>query len=398
MSEDTRIGAQPDGRGGACTEKLFWEDAFLREFTARVLDCRPAGEGWAVTLDRTAFNPEGGGQTADTGTLDDAAVTVVRERGGVILHLTDRPLLPGARVRGALDWAERFRKMQNHTGEHILSGLAHSLWGCENVGFHLGSEGCTLDFDRELTGENLRELERRANEVVWQNVPVTARFPSPEELAALPYRSKGPVEGQVRVVTIAGVDSCACCAPHVSATGQIGAVKLTDSMRHRGGMRLQMKAGSDALGDYAARVRSFGALSAALNVPWERTPEAVDRLLKERDELRITLHALRMDLARRRAAELPETPGDLLLFFDGGEEELRELANTGREKCGGVCAVFSGADGDYRFVMASRTADMRAFAKYIREPLSARGGGQERMISGRSAAPRAVIEAFFQAR
>ena len=224
---------------------------------------------------------------------------------------------------------------------------------------------------------------------------MTARFPGPEELKDLAYRSKLDLTENVRIVTVEGVDVCACCAPHVRTTGQIGVIKLLDFMRHRGGVRVWMKAGADALRDYGARYGDTAAMSALLNVPQGEIVPAAEKLLQNRDELKFELTALRRRAIEEQAAALTETEGHLVLFAEGEDAELRLLANAGMEKCGGVCAVFSGTDGDYRFVMGSRTQDMRAFAKDIREPLAARGGGQERMISGRSGADRETIEAFF---
>lgn len=385
------------------TVKLYYENAFTRAFDAVVLSCEPRGDGYAVALDRTAFNPEGGGQSGDTGTLGVrqtpgvVTVTDTHEKGGVILHYTDAPLTPGETVHGELAWDERFRKMQNHSGEHIVSGLVHARFGYDNVGFHLGDDGCTLDFSGELTRHQLDEIELAANRAVWSNVPVTARFPSPEELRTLDYRSKLDLTENVRIVTVEGIDVCACCAPHVERTGQIGAIKLLDFMRHRGGVRLWMKAGADALRDYGARYGATASLSALLNAPQGEIVPAAEKLLASRDELKFELTALRRKAIEAQAAALRPTEGDLLLFAEGDDADLRILANAGMEKCGGVCAVFAGEDGGYRFVMGSRSRDMRAFAKDIREPLRARGGGQERMISGRSAADRKTLEAFFAA-
>ena len=285
--------------------------------------------------------------------------------------------------------------MQNHTGEHIVSGLVHSRYGFSNVGFHLGEDGCTIDFDGELTRAQLDEIEDAANDAVWRDLPVTARFPDPAELRTLDYRSKLDLTENVRIVEIPGIDRCACCAPHVARTGEVGLVKLLDSMRHRGGVRIWLKAGRDALTDYRARYRDTAAISALLNLPQDRLVPGVEKLLAQRDELKGELIGLRRRALEETAAALTPTAGNILLFAEGDDAGLRLLVNAGMEKCGGVCAVFSGADGDYRFVMGSRTRDMRAFAREIREPLQARGGGQETMISGRSQADRRTLEDFF---
>lgn len=377
------------------TTKLFYENAYTRTFQARVLACGEGKNGWLVELDQTAFFPEGGGQTADTGALGGARVLDVHEKAGRVLHLTDGPLPVGETVTGQIDWAERFRKMQNHSGEHVVSGLVHTRFGYDNVGFHLGDDGCTLDFSGELTRSQLDEIERAANAVVWENRPVTARFPAPEELERLDYRSKLDLRENVRIVTVEGVDCCACCAPHVSRTGEIGVIKLLDFMRHRGGVRVWAKSGTDALRDYQARYTASAAVSGLLNTPQDSIAGGVERLLAQRDGMKQELAALRRQAAEAQAAALRPTEGNMLLFTQADEAGMRLLANAGMEKCGGVCAVFSGGDGDFRFVMASRTEDMRAYIKDLPAHLKARGGGQPQMVSGRCAAARTELEAFF---
>lgn len=378
------------------TVRLYYENAYNRAFDAVVLSCAQDGERWRIVLDRTAFFPEGGGQAADPGTLGGAHVLDVQEEGSVIVHYTDAPLDAGSTVSGTLDWAERFRRMQDHTGEHILSGLVHRRFGFDNVGFHLSTDSCTVDFSGELSREDLDVVEDAANTVVWENRAVTARFPDPAELPTLEYRSKLDLTENVRIVTIEGVDDCACCAPHVSRTGEVGVIKILDFMRHRGGTRLWLKCGADALRDYRSRYSATATLSAMLNVPQSDVVPAAEKLFAQRDELKFRLVALERQVLEAQADALAPTDGNLLIFAAADEAGLRLLANKGMEKCGGICAVFSGEDGDYRFVMASRTADMRAFAKQQRETLCLRGGGQERMISGRCTATRHMLQAFFE--
>ena len=377
------------------TRKLYYEDAYMQRFEATVLSCEEGKEGWLVVLDATAFFPEEGGQSADTGTLGAVRVTDVREKAGVITHHTDGPLPVGAAVEGAIDWTERFRKMQTHTGEHIVSGIMHARYGFENVGFHLGEDYCTFDFDGELTREQLDDVERAANAAVWANLSVTARFPSPEELAVLPYRSKLDLTENVRIVTVEGVDICACCAPHVARTGEIGMIKMLDFMRHRGGIRIWCKCGSDALADYHARYIGSAAISALLNTPQDDIVPGVEKLLKQRDEIKGDYAQLKKEVLEKQAAALVPTEGNILLFAREDDAGMRILVNGGMEKCGGVCAVFSGEDGAWQFVMGSRTADMRAFMKEYGPALKARGGGQPQMVSGRSQATKAELEEFF---
>lgn len=381
------------------TIKLYDQDSHCRAFSARVLSCQAAGEGrWQVVLDQTAFFPEGGGQPADQGTLGGTHVLDVQEMGDTILHTTDGPLTPGDTVQGELDWALRFGRMQCHSGEHVISGLAHSLYGCTNVGFHMGEKEVILDFDKELTPDQLRELEDRANAILTENRPVTARYPSQEELATLDYRSKLDLTENIRIVTIEGCDVCACCAPHVKRTGEIGLVKLLNAMRHRGGIRIWMAAGKMALRDYQVKQENIAAISAALSVQQPQAAQGVQRILGEMEGLKEALKAARQSLVLEKAKALPETQGNLCLFEEGLDANgLRALANAGMEKCSGICAVFTGSDqAGYRYVMGSRTVDLRAQAKAINTALGGKGGGQPTMIQGSVTADRKAILAYFQ--
>lgn len=380
------------------TEKLYYRDSHLHEFTARVTGCAPEGERWLVTLDKTAFFPEGGGQSADTGVIGPARVLDVQERDGEPLHLTDRPLEPGTELPCALDWERRLRRMQNHSGEHILSGLVHRQHGLNNVGFHMGPDRMTVDFDGFLTWEQLTELETLANRAVRANVPVRAFFPSPEELAALDYRSKRELAGEVRLVEIEGIDLCACCAPHVARTGEVGLIKLLEAQKHRGGVRVELVCGMDALEEVRLRQEGNTAVSRLLSVKRDGTPQAVERLLAERDRQKERAGELGLRLARAMARSLPETAGNLCVFDDILDEPaLRELANLLAEKCGGVAAVFSGAGRDWRYIIASRRTDLRAAARRINAGIQGRGGGSPDMIQGQASADADSIRAFIGA-
>ena len=229
------------------TEKLYYADPYQTTFTARVLGCEAGKGGYLVTLDRTAFYPEGGGQPADHGTLGGAAVTDVHEKDGVITHTCDHPLTVGDTVEGAIDWDRRFDHMQQHSGEHILSGLICAAHHCDNVGFHLGADTVTIDFNAALTEKDVQELERAANRYIWQDHPIAISFPSPAELEALDYRSKKELTGQVRIVSFPGADCCACCGTHVASSGQVGLLKILSCQKFRQGVRLEILSGRRAL-------------------------------------------------------------------------------------------------------------------------------------------------------
>lgn len=378
------------------TEKLYDLDSHLREFTARVISCEQDGKRWAVALDRTAFFPEGGGQAADTGFLGSVRVLDVQEREDGILHYTDGPLGAGETVTGTLDWQQRFRRMQNHSGEHILSGLVHARYGYRNVGFHLGDGDVTVDFDGELSREQLDELETAVNLAIAENVTVQAWYPSPEELAALDYRSKLELTENVRLVRIEGYDLCACCAPHVSRTGEIGSLRILDFMRHRGGIRLHMLCGLDALEDARMRYQATLAISGLLSVPQADTPAAVECTLRELEETRQALAGEKRRWLKLRSDALPETEANLCIFEEDLDPvSLRELVNAGMEKTPGICAAFSGQDGDWKYIIGSRKVDLRSLSKEINAAIGGRGGGRPEMIQGSCTADRKQIEAYF---
>lgn len=380
------------------TEKLYYSDGHLSRFTARVTSCEKEDGAWAVKLDRSAFFPGGGGQEADEGVLSDMKLLGLREEGEDIVHLTPAPLEPGALVEGRIDWPLRFSRMQGHSGEHILSGTVHRLFGYDNVGFHMGEEAITIDFSGELSREDLSRAELEANRAIWRDVPVRTLLPTPGELAAMDYRSKKELTGQVRIVEIEGVDRCACCAPHVSHSGEVGLLKIIDSMRHRGGTRLTLLCGEAALLDYEALHENNAAVSAALSAKRLETGGAIARVMAEQEERRAELTKLKRELLQLKAAALRPTEGSICIFeSDIDMITLRELVNAGSELAGKVCAGFAGTDGDYKYIIGSRSVPLRARAKEINAAIDGRGGGSDAMIQGTSRARREDIERYFNA-
>lgn len=388
------------------TKKLYDTDSYLRDFSAKVLRCEPVGTSgkhpkdaaFAVVLDQTAFFPEGGGQTSDTGNIGSASVLDVQEIGGEIVHFTDTALEVGSLVRGVLNWQERFRKMQNHTGEHLVSGIVHTQFGYDNVGFHLGTDGVTVDFSGVLSEAELRFVEYIANRVVGLNVPVTVSYPTPEECAVLDYRSKLELTENIRIVTIEGWDCCACCAPHVSMTGAVGGIKILSSESWKGGVRIRMLCGMDALDDYQKRCENTARISAMLSAPQLETADAVERLMQNLQNVREEASALRRALLDSRIAALSPTEGNLVIFDDLlDNNSLRNLVNAGVTLCGGICAVFSGNDTDgYRYIIGSSSVPLRAWAKAFHGALNGRGGGSDQMIQGTVKAEADRIRLYFQ--
>lgn len=366
------------------TEKLFYQDSHLAQFEAEVVSCIAGKSGYEIELDRTAFFPEGGGQYADTGRLGEVCVKDVQERDGSVVHLTDGPLDPGTHVTGRLNWEERFIKMQQHSGEHIVSGLVHARFGYNNVGFHLGTEDCTMDFDGILTGDELMQIEQEANRAVWKNLEIQTVYPAADELKELKYRSKREIDGQVRIVIVPGYDVCACCAPHVKRTGEIGLIKLTHMQRYKGGVRVTMLCGARALADYEIKQEQARTVSALLCAKVNETAVAVSQLKDEYNALKYAAAGMEKKLVRCHAAMIPKNEEPVCIFTDDLEgESMRGLMNLVLEDGHILCAVFhgNGADG-YRYVMGSRSVDMWALVKEFNAAFAGRGGGRAEMVQG----------------
>lgn len=379
------------------TRKLYYEDSHMKQFTATVLSCEQGKDCWEVVLDRTAFFPGGGGQQPDTGGMNLARVIGAKEVGEDVVHYVTAPMTVGSVVECRLNWNQRLRRMQNHGGEHVLSGIIHKKFGYENTGFHMGEDFITVDYSGELSLGEIYEIEREANLAVAANVPVRAWFPEQAELAALEYRSKKELQGAVRIVGVQGYDTCACCAPHVSHTGEIGMIKIYSGMRHRGGMRLTMLCGMDALDDYNARCANISAISGLLSAKPMEVSNAVARLWKEHEALKYQLNGLYRKITQDKIASLTECEGNLVMFEpDLDMANLRELVNAAKDKCDGIAAGFIGNDDEgYHYILGSRRVDLRANAKAINQAIGGKGGGQKEMIQGTATASEAEIRKYF---
>ena len=379
------------------TQRLFDIDAKMRNFDATVMSCEPSGDGrYLVTLDRTAFFPEGGGQRCDGGTLGGAKVLFVSEKDDVITHTTDTVLEVGSCVSGSIDFDVRFRKMQNHTGEHIISGLIYKHYGYHNVGFHLGGE-ITADFDGELSADDIRKIEDLANEVVVACRDVRAYYPSESELRNMEYRSKLELSDGVRIVDIDGVDKCACCAPHVSNTGEVGQIRILDSIRYKGGSRIYMRCGFDALDDYRSRLEQIQHVSMAISAKQSEIGDGVDRLVEELGRKKGQISALRREIMGYKLASLEHSERSVCIFdFCDDALALRNFVNDAVKKTDRICAVFSGSDGDgYKYIIASEKIKLRALSSLINERLCGCGGGSDAMIQGSCSATEEEIRSFF---
>ena len=379
------------------TEKLYYADPFLREFTATVLSCEEAKGGYKVVLDHTAFYPEGGGQPADHGQLDGIAVTDVHEKGGVIFHTCDKEVEIGKTVACSIDWERRFDHMLQHSGEHICSGMICETFHCDNVGFHMGADMVTIDFNTEISWEQLMEIEQRANRYIYENHPIDIQFYRGEALAAVEYRSKKELEGDVRIVAFPGADCCACCGTHVLTSGQVGLVKFFSCQKFREGVRIEMLCGERAFRALSASWEQNRMVSQMLSVKPEGTKDAVTRLQTELQNVKF--HSARLEeTVYASIAEQHAGAGDVLLIRPPMEPDaVRRLADAVSKTCGGLSAVFAGEEGgkyNYALVRADG-GDISAFVKSMNGALHGRGGGRNGFAQGSVEAAGADIEAFF---
>ncbi|MCD7715934.1 MAG: DHHA1 domain-containing protein [Lachnospiraceae bacterium] len=457
------------------TERLFYKDTYMQEFTATVLDCCEGKKGFEVILSATAFYPEGGGQPYDTGILQvtgmsperdteksitweepshasaDQNITLcikpeatdaepikseptgtvhvleVHEKNGELIHYTDAALPVGAQVFGKIDWERRFDLMQQHSGEHIVSGLVHAAYGYDNVGFHMGSDVITIDFNGGLDEAALQEIEAKANEVICQNQETKIFYPSAEELKTLPYRSKKELTGEVRIVEFpvkrngrteneaaadmnAGsgehpeidiarlpyADMCACCGLHVARAGEIGMIKLLSVVKFRDGVRIEMISGKRVL-SYLNMVNAQNhQISVLLSAKPDRTADAVKRSLDENFRLKGRVLALEEKMFAQEAERLAGA-GDVLLFEKDMEaDSVRKLAVAVMETCGGRCAVFSdNGDGTYKYALGEKDGDLRALVKEMNQALEGRGGGKPFFAQGSVHSEEKEIRQFF---
>lgn len=378
------------------TRKLYYEDSHLAAFSARVLSCIPTEKDYEVVLDATAFYPGGGGQAADTGTLGGVRVLDIRERGETVVHLCEQPLEPGQTVEGRIDWERRFDRMQQHSGEHIVSGIIHRRFGYHNTGFHMGADVVTIDFDGVIPEEALAEIEAEANGAVWANLPLRIWYPSPEELPKVPYRTKKALPWPVRIVEVPGFDTCACCGTHVSATGEIGVIKLFSAVNFRGGTRMEMACGGQAMKILNETYAQNKLVSQAFSAKLFETGAAAQRMNELLANVKFQLTGLQRKLFAQ-AAKGYENAGNVLHFEENLDGTgLRELADVIAKVCGGWAAVFSGSEGDgYGFCLAAREGDLRPLCKDMTAALHGRGGGKPAFQQGRVQAKKEEIEVYF---
>ena len=379
--------------------KLYYDSAYIKEFEAQVLSCQEGKKGWEITLSATAFYPEGGGQPADTGLLGNVRVTDVHEKDGQVVHYTDGPLPVGEMVRGVIDWDRRFQHMQEHSGEHLVSGLIHQRFGYDNVGFHMGTEEVTIDFNGVRELGDLMSIEEKANGMIWENLEISAVYPEKDELDAMEYRSKKELTGAVRIVSIPGGDVCACCGTHVERTGEIGLVKFLSMIHYKGGVRISLLCGKRAVEDYESKRDQVQKISVLLSARPGEISRAVEKLKDEEAKLQEKLVAAYDKLIASEVRDIKEGDGDIFILEPDFEAiQLRHLVNRLLEEKKGktVLALGGAAEGSFLYVLGSRDGDMRRLSRELNGLLNGRGGGSAQMAQGTFFATKDQLQAILK--
>ena len=378
------------------TEKLYYTDPFLTTFTAKVLSCEAGKGGYLVTLDRTAFYPEGGGQPADHGTLGGIAVTDVHEKDGVVIHTVEKAVEIGENVTGRIDWARRFDHMQQHSGEHILSGILCRDYHCDNVGFHLGADTVTIDYNTDISWEEALAAEYQANQVIWADAPVEITYPSPAELEQLDYRSKKALTGKVRIVTFPEADCCACCGTHVLRAGQVGIIKVLSCQKFRSGVRMEILCGERAWRYLSGTYDQAHAVGQHLSVKPLEAAAAVERLTEELTAAKARMAELEGEVFSHKAHEYCGKGDVVLVEPPLRPDGVRRLADAVAKECGGLAAVFAGEDGRYNYALVRADgADIAPLVKSMNAALTGRGGGRSGFAQGSVQTDADTIHAFF---
>lgn len=357
----------------------------MTEFDGKVLSCTEDKKGWMTVLDRTAFYPEGGGQPADRGVIrfgeNSAEVLDVREKGGEIVHYTDKEIPVGSAVHGVIDWERRFDLMQQHTGEHIFSGVVHSMFGFNNVGFHLSEKDNVVDFDGVLSKEDIKAVMDRCNEIVWANQAVTARWP--ENVKDMEYRSKKELSGPIRIVSAGEADVCACCGTHTAYTSQAGPIAALSSMAYKGGTRINILCGKRAVEYLKQRNDDCYDISRQLSSPVESIASAVNARMKEIDELKFRLAGAKRQLIAVWA-EGANTDGKICIMSKPGlnSGEIQSLALLLSEKAETAVVYSRQTDANGKICIVSSSLDTNKLGKHISASLGGKGGGKPGIYQG----------------
>ncbi len=421
--------------------KIYEADSYMKECDTVITGYASTADGHFITIRDSIFFPEEGGQYADTGRIELGGYELVVLDGQIIsekhvditknnasdlsslsvgiwymidwsesckescseLPALSDILVINSEIHCILDYNKRYDRMQNHTGEHILTGTVHADYGYNNVGFHLSDENyVTLDLDGPLTYAEIMEEERKANEVIYGNYPVKASFPDKEELKDIEYRSKIEIDGQVRLITIGDdertVDVCACCAPHVARTGEVGIIKVISIVNWKGGVRIGILCGRRALEYINHRQDIIMGLTDIMTTSEDNLISMAKNRLDEIKDLKARLSgALEADIVSRIEAGDPDIERTHLVFVgsDFPAASMKNIYNVLKSKYSGYTGIFAGDDAEgYRYNAGARDISSKALIPILSRA-GAKGGGNDEMIQGRIGSDRAAIEKLF---
>jgi len=393
------------------TKKIYERQSYIKEYRTKVTDCWREDTSVYIKLEETIFFPMEGGQYADKGVLeyDNSTVEVIdgeligsaTEGETDIRYLVDCEIAPGTDVLCKLDWSIRFDRMQNHSGEHILSGIVHRKYGYNNVGFHLSDDDVvTLAFDHTLTNEQVRELEWEANSVIYKNFMIKDTYPSVDELSSIDYRSKIDIKGQVRLITIGDdnetIDVCACCAPHVSHTGAIGIIKIISSVKYKGGTQLGILCGRRALDYIIKNMDNLESIARGFSTSIENVPTLVDGLKEDKINLS-TKVAILTESSIIERIKSQESDRCIFSSIELSAANMKNIFNELASLRSGYVGVFCGNDDDgYRYYAGAKDKDASNLAELMKNNLGAKGGGSREMIQGKINKKRTEIESFWK--
>lgn len=371
-------------------ETLYYKDNYLTTFDAVVKECIN-DKAIKVVLDKTAFYPEGGGQPSDIGKLNDVNVLRVEVKNDIIYHIVDKEIPVGTKVKGEIDWDYRFLNMQSHTAEHIVSGIICKMYSTVNVGFHIGKDFITMDFPVDISKDDLRNIEKLANQAVYKNIKIEEKIYSPEEAKSLEYRSKIELHEDIRIVKIEGYDICACCGVHVSRTGEIGTIKLLKVEKYKTGVRIYMLVGLKAIEDYTNKYEEVNKISALLSLKPNEVYIGVENQSKEIEELRREIVSLKNKIYRKEISNFSERENIVVHHADMEMNEMKNYCNLLKEKATNIAGVVSNG----RFLMMSDNVDLKSVLNELKTEFDIKGGGNSQLIQGQFAGDvEALIKKF----
>ena len=364
---------------------MYYKDAYKKEMKARVVDSFVGEDGKIrIELDDTCFYPEGGGQPSDIGFINDVACTHVKEENGKIYHIVDKEFNIDEEVVLKIDFMNRYENMKHHTAEHIVSGLVNSIFGADNVGFHMGRDFVTMDFNIELSKENIREIENKANQIVAKNITVVSEIVTPKEAEKFEYRSKKEIKGDIRLVNIPGVDLCACCGVHVERTGEIGLIKLLYQEKYKVGSRVYMICGMKAIEEFNKEYDILEKLSEMLSSPFENIYDRVDDLKTEMEYLKIQNRYLKSDLFEVEIKDMNNEDVNIVIKEDVDSNTLKNMIEILDKKDAHESVILSRVENtdEIKYIIKSKTESARTLCLALNERFSGKGGGNFTLTQG----------------